>query len=178
MPFDLIIRGGTVVLPQTDGVAADIGISSEKIAAVLAPGTVVEASETLDAAGKVVLPGVIDVHLQLGHGKDIARPRVPEDAATETAAAAVVIAPAHIRAVEIDDGEVGVEADGDAALAVVKPHRVGGRAGEQRGDAPERQPAFVMRVGEHTLVRGRFVLRDGALVDGAVGTGRYVSRAL
>jgi dihydropyrimidinase len=32
---------------------------------------------------------VIDVHLHLGHGKDIARPRVPEDAATETAAAAL-----------------------------------------------------------------------------------------
>jgi dihydropyrimidinase/allantoinase len=30
----------------------------------------------------------------------------------------------------------------------------------------------------HTLVRGRFVLRDGALVDGAVGTGRYVTRVL
>src|SRR5689334_23753891 len=89
MPFDLVIRGGTVVLPQTDGVLADVAISGEKIAAVLAPGTPVDAAETLDVAGKVVLPGVIDVHLHLGHGKDIARPRVPEDAATETAAAAL-----------------------------------------------------------------------------------------
>jgi dihydroorotase (multifunctional complex type) len=89
MPFDLVIRGGTVALPQTDGVAADIAISGEKIAVVLAPGTAVDAAQTLDAAGKVVMPGVIDVHLHLGHGKDIARPRVPEDAATETAAAAV-----------------------------------------------------------------------------------------
>jgi dihydropyrimidinase len=77
------------VLPDTDGVAADVAISGEKIAAVLAPGTVVDTAETLDAAGKVVLPGVIDVHLHLGHGQDIARPRVAEDAATETAAAAV-----------------------------------------------------------------------------------------
>jgi dihydroorotase (multifunctional complex type) len=89
MQFDLVVRGGTVVLPETDGVPADIAISGEKIAAVLAPGTTVDAADTLDAAGKVVLPGVIDVHLHLGHGKDIARPRVPEDAATETAAAAV-----------------------------------------------------------------------------------------
>jgi N-acetylglucosamine-6-phosphate deacetylase len=37
----------------------------------------------------VVLPGAIDAHLHLGHGKDISRPRVPEDAAQETAAAAV-----------------------------------------------------------------------------------------
>jgi len=89
MRFDLLIRGGTVVLPQTDGVAADVAIAGEKIAAILAPGTAVDAAATLDAAGKIVLPGVIDVHLHLGHGKDIARPRVPEDAATETAAAAV-----------------------------------------------------------------------------------------
>ena len=89
MSFDLIIRGGTVVLPETDGVAADIAISNGRIAAILAPGTAVEARETLDASGKTILPGVIDVHLHLGHGKDIARPRVPEDAATETAAAAM-----------------------------------------------------------------------------------------
>ncbi len=39
--------------------------------------------------GLVVLPGAIDVHLHLGHGRDIARPRVPADAAQESAAAAV-----------------------------------------------------------------------------------------
>jgi dihydropyrimidinase/allantoinase len=30
----------------------------------------------------------------------------------------------------------------------------------------------------HTLVRGRFALRDGMLDDGAVGTGRYLHRRL
>src|ERR1700728_1994503 len=89
MAFDLVVRNGTVVLPETDGVAVDIAISDGRIAAVLAPGAAVEAKEVLDASGKAVLPGVIDVHLHLGHGKDIARPRVPEDAATETAAAAI-----------------------------------------------------------------------------------------
>ncbi|MBV8837418.1 MAG: dihydroorotase family protein [Alphaproteobacteria bacterium] len=89
MSFDLLIHGGTVVLPDTDGVPADVAISDGRIAAILAPGTQADARETLDVAGKTVLPGVIDVHLHLGHGKDIARPRVPEDAATETAAAAL-----------------------------------------------------------------------------------------
>ena len=89
MKFDLVIRCGTVVLPQTDGVAVDIAISDGRIAALLLPGTAAEATETLDASGKTVLPGVIDVHLHLGHGKDIARPRLPEDASTETAAAAI-----------------------------------------------------------------------------------------
>jgi dihydroorotase-like cyclic amidohydrolase len=30
----------------------------------------------------------------------------------------------------------------------------------------------------HTLVRGEFALRDGALVEAAVGRGRYVRRTL
>ena len=89
MSFDLIVRGGTVVLPDTDGVAVDIAIKDERISAILAPGTAANARDTLDVSGQTVLPGVIDVHLHLGHGKDIARPRVPEDAATETAAAAL-----------------------------------------------------------------------------------------
>ena len=89
MSFDLAVRGGTVVLPETDGVAADIAVADGRIAAVLAPGTAIEAGEVLDATGLTVLPGIVDVHLHLGHGKDIARPRVPEDAATETAAAAL-----------------------------------------------------------------------------------------
>jgi dihydroorotase-like cyclic amidohydrolase len=45
--------------------------------------------EEIDLTGLVMMPGVIDPHLHLGHGKDIARPRVPEDAAQESAAAAV-----------------------------------------------------------------------------------------
>jgi dihydropyrimidinase len=30
----------------------------------------------------------------------------------------------------------------------------------------------------HTIVRGRYALRNGVLVDDAVGSGRYISRAL
>jgi dihydropyrimidinase len=89
MRFDLVMRGGTVVLPETDGVAADVAINDGKIAAILLPGAAVDAAETLDVSSRIVLPGVIDVHLHLGHGKDISRPRVPQDAATETAAAAI-----------------------------------------------------------------------------------------
>ena len=75
--YDLLIRGGTVVLPGTDGVAADIAVRQGRIAAVLAPGEAAEARETLDARGLHVLPGAIDAHLHLGSGKDISRPRVP-----------------------------------------------------------------------------------------------------
>ena len=87
MEYDLLIRHGCVVLPGTDGVPADIAIRAGRIAALFAPGNGADAAETLDASGLVVFPGAIDVHLHLGHGHDIARPRVAEDAAGETAAA-------------------------------------------------------------------------------------------
>jgi dihydroorotase-like cyclic amidohydrolase len=89
MQYDLLIRGGRAILPGTDGVAADIAVRQGKIAGILSSGSDAEARETLDVSGLVVFPGVIDVHLHLGHGMDIARPRAPEDAAGETAAAAV-----------------------------------------------------------------------------------------
>ena len=89
MRYDLLIRGGRVILPGTDGVPADIAVRQGKIAGIVAPGNGVDAAETLDVRGLVIFPGAVDVHLHLGHGKDIARPRVPQDAAGETAAAAV-----------------------------------------------------------------------------------------
>jgi dihydroorotase (multifunctional complex type) len=85
--FDLVIRHGKAILPAQGEQQVDIAVRDGRIAALLAPGLGVDASETLDAAGLIVMPGAIDVHLHLGHGKDISRPRVPEDAAQETAAA-------------------------------------------------------------------------------------------
>src|SRR3954452_12279638 len=85
--FDLVVRGGRVVLPV--GVRdCDIAIRDGRIAALIAPSETVEAADELDARGLVVLPGVIDVHLHLGHGADISRPREPADAAHAPAAAA------------------------------------------------------------------------------------------
>lgn len=85
---DLVVRGGEAVLPGAGQVACDLAVSGGRIAAILAPGAACAAEAELDARGLVILPGAIDVHLHLGHGKDIARPRVPEDAERETAAAA------------------------------------------------------------------------------------------
>ena len=58
---DLVIRGGTVI----DGTGAparlaDVAIDNERISAVGdVPG---EAGETIDAAGKIVTPGFVDIH--------------------------------------------------------------------------------------------------------------------
>lgn len=86
--FDFVIRGGEAVLPGTGLTACDIAVSDGRIAAILAPGTAASAAEEVSAKGLVMMPGAIDAHLHLGHGKDISRPRVPEDADRETAAAA------------------------------------------------------------------------------------------
>jgi dihydroorotase (multifunctional complex type) len=85
---DLVIRDGEAILPEKGRTRCDIAISGGKIAAILEPGTALEATETLSAQGLVILPGLIDPHLHLGHGGDISRPREPQDADRETAAAA------------------------------------------------------------------------------------------
>jgi dihydroorotase-like cyclic amidohydrolase len=85
--FDLIIRNGAAIMPAQGAHAVDVAVQDGRIAALLSPGTAADAAETVDASGLTVMPGAIDVHLHLGHGKDISRPRVPEDAARETAAA-------------------------------------------------------------------------------------------
>jgi dihydropyrimidinase len=89
MKFDMAIVGGNVARPGRDPAPMIVAVANGKIAAILSPGEKVEAKEIIDATGLVVLPGILDVHLHLGHGKDISRPREKIDAAQETAAAAV-----------------------------------------------------------------------------------------
>jgi dihydropyrimidinase len=64
--LDLIIQGGQVVTPQTVG-EMDIGIQGEKIVAVGWPGTLsAQAGRTIDARGKIVIPGGIEPHAHIG----------------------------------------------------------------------------------------------------------------
>jgi dihydroorotase-like cyclic amidohydrolase len=85
--FDLVIKGGDAILPGHGRTTCDIAIRAGKIAAILAPDELTTAQQEVSARGLVVMPGAVDVHLHLGHGKDIARPREPADADRETAAA-------------------------------------------------------------------------------------------
>jgi dihydropyrimidinase len=64
MNFDTIIKGGTVVT-ATDTYAADVGILGEKVSAIGASLPVEGATKVIDAAGKYVIPGGIDVHTHL-----------------------------------------------------------------------------------------------------------------
>src|SRR5262245_8739435 len=85
--LDTVLRGGKVVLPDGAVVDADVGIADGRIAAVAASGKLT-GEVTVDLQGLVVMPGVADAHIHLGHGADISRPRAASDAATESAAAA------------------------------------------------------------------------------------------
>ena len=60
--YDLIIRGGRVIDPSArlDAIR-DVGISGGRIAAIGANITAT-AADTLDARGKLVIPGMIDIH--------------------------------------------------------------------------------------------------------------------
>lgn len=58
---DLVIRGGTLVTPEGQR-RADIAIDGERIARIVDAGTSLEAVREIDAAGKHVIPGAIDVH--------------------------------------------------------------------------------------------------------------------
>jgi dihydropyrimidinase len=64
MGFDTIIRNGTVVT-ATDTYPADVAIEKGKIVALGANLPAENASAMIDASGKLVLPGGIDVHTHL-----------------------------------------------------------------------------------------------------------------
>ena len=81
MDADLIIHGGTLVTP-TESKQADIGISDGVIRYVGDKANMSGAAREIDAAGKFVLPGVIDPHMHLGYMDTL------ECAETETRAAA------------------------------------------------------------------------------------------
>jgi dihydroorotase len=68
--YDLIIKGGLVIDPSV-GLDAirDVAILGGKIAAV-DPDIAAEAKETIDARGKIVAPGLIDIHTHAGRNKE------------------------------------------------------------------------------------------------------------
>src|SRR5581483_123784 len=64
MAFDSLIRGGTVVT-ASDSYLADVGIADGKISAIAKELPANNARRVIDASGKYVMPGGIDVHTHL-----------------------------------------------------------------------------------------------------------------
>ncbi|MFN2138667.1 MAG: dihydropyrimidinase [Candidatus Promineifilaceae bacterium] len=61
MQYDLVIKNGTVITPETT-FFADVAIAGEQIAAV---GANLSGIREIDAAGRYVLPGAVDMHVHL-----------------------------------------------------------------------------------------------------------------
>lgn len=66
--LDLALTGGSIVLPGRSVLPGDVGIHQGRIAIVSAPGGLPAAARTIDCAGKMVMPGIIDPHNHFGFG--------------------------------------------------------------------------------------------------------------
>jgi dihydroorotase len=67
--YDLLLKGGHVIDPanHVDAVM-DVAVSKDKIAAVEKDIAASQAGKVVDASGLYVTPGLIDIHVHIGHG--------------------------------------------------------------------------------------------------------------
>jgi dihydropyrimidinase/allantoinase len=82
--YDLVVTGGTVVLPGAGPVRADLGVRDGRVAAITDRLAPTDGQRHVDATGKVVLPGAVDSHYHLGIYRDLAT-----DTASETTSSLV-----------------------------------------------------------------------------------------
>jgi dihydropyrimidinase len=80
--LELKLINGQVFIPDSGFFNLDIGLNDGKIALLGGAGGLPEAQQTLDAKGKLVMPGVIDPHIHLGIFSDFG-----QECETETRAA-------------------------------------------------------------------------------------------
>jgi len=71
-PYDLVVRGGEVLDPsQNLRGRRDIGIRNAAIVALEPEIPATRGHQTLDAKGRLVLPGLVDFHAHMFPGSDI-----------------------------------------------------------------------------------------------------------
>ncbi|WP_329024045.1 dihydroorotase [Streptomyces sp. NBC_00690] len=70
--YDLLVKGGVLVLPYHGEVRADLAVADGRIVAIGDDLPTTDAAEVLDADGKAVLPGAVDSHFHIGIYRDLA----------------------------------------------------------------------------------------------------------
>lgn len=63
--LDLLVQGGLVVSPD-DIALLDVGIVDGRVVSLAAPGSSGDAARTIDATGRIVLPGGVELHAHVG----------------------------------------------------------------------------------------------------------------
>ena len=67
--YDLLLKGGHVIDPANHlDEVMDVAVSKDRIAAVEKDIPVSQAGKVVDASGLYVTPGLIDIHVHIGHG--------------------------------------------------------------------------------------------------------------
>src|SRR5438552_14997729 len=70
--YDLVIKGGRVIDPSLGiNTIGDVAIADGRIASV-EPNIAPDGADVLDARGKFVVPGLIDIHTHTARDKDAA----------------------------------------------------------------------------------------------------------
>jgi len=81
--YDLVVKGGRLVIPRVGIIKADLAVLGGKIAEVTEDISVDKGADVVDATDKVVFPGVVDPHFHIG----LFRP-LGENALSESGSAA------------------------------------------------------------------------------------------
>jgi len=81
--YDLVVKGGRVVVPYVVTRKSDVGVRGGKIAALAEDIPADKAKKVIDASGRFVFPGAVDSHFHIG----IYRP-FSEDATSESTSSA------------------------------------------------------------------------------------------
>ena len=68
MELDLLIRDGMICRDDAPPVRSSLGVRDGRIAVIAARAVGLDATEVIDAGGRLVMPGMIDPHVHIGHG--------------------------------------------------------------------------------------------------------------
>jgi dihydropyrimidinase len=144
---DLVVRGGTVVTAAGSRVA-DVAVDGGRIAAIEPDlgGLVAGADEVIDAAGLLVLPGVVDVHTHTRVASDAEPDRFFQDSVAAAFGGTTTFlsfnnpgtgsSPAAERSLRIGVREWRAATDGDSAIDVGLSLGVSGHADDPLAELP------------------------------------------